>query len=251
MQLLGNLGIDLHLLIAQIINFLLLLFLLNKYLYKPLIRRIEKDENDISGLHNEKSKFQKEKDAFQKEKEESLSKLKTQSQDVIKEATQIANEIRQKAELRGEEEIKRVKEQFSSQITNQEKNKKLLEMKQMQESIFSTLFNTLQTTFDQKRKTDIQQMFFSQLLDDLNKAEFNLQQRTFPLKFEYSVPISDDEQKSLSELLSKKLQVAEITIDYQKSDSLLCGVKLEAAGQLFLHDLREELQKTLVSSPTK
>jgi len=43
MELLGKLGVDPRLLLAQIVNFGLLLLILNKFLYKPLIKKIEKD----------------------------------------------------------------------------------------------------------------------------------------------------------------------------------------------------------------
>ena len=48
MEILGKLGIDIKLLIAQIINFGLLLWLLKKFLYAPIVRRIEKDERELN-----------------------------------------------------------------------------------------------------------------------------------------------------------------------------------------------------------
>jgi F-type H+-transporting ATPase subunit b len=248
MQLFNNLGIDWHLLIAQIINFLLLLFILNKYLYKPVIRRIEKDEEKIKDVEKEKEKLEAEKEKLQKQNAEVLINAKLQSQDIINEATRIAAEIRKKAELKGEEEIKKVISQFSSQIENQIKTKNILENKRKHDQYLIAISNTLNETFDDERKIDIQSMFFANLLDAVKNTEFNLSQNSFPLKLEFFKELDDKQQKELQKILSQKLQLEKITIDYVRNDRLFYGVRLEAAGLLFTYDLKEELQKTLEHS---
>ena len=61
MEFLKNLGIDVKLLIAQIINFGLLLWLLKKLLYKPFIKRIEKDEKERESARVENENLEKKK----------------------------------------------------------------------------------------------------------------------------------------------------------------------------------------------
>ena len=61
MEILGKLGIDIKLLIAQIINFGLLLWLLKKFLYVPIVRRIEKDERELNEAKIQTEVLEKEK----------------------------------------------------------------------------------------------------------------------------------------------------------------------------------------------
>ena len=64
MELLGNLGIDVSLLIAQMINFGLLLWLLTKFLYRPIVKRIEKDEKELKQARIQKKELEQQKNSF-------------------------------------------------------------------------------------------------------------------------------------------------------------------------------------------
>ncbi|HDH31328.1 MAG TPA: hypothetical protein ENH26_00980, partial [Candidatus Wolfebacteria bacterium] len=72
MEFLGNLGIDIKLLIAQIINFGLLLWLLTKFLYKPIIKRIEKDETELKQAQIQKKELEQQKNTFVEQKKKEL-----------------------------------------------------------------------------------------------------------------------------------------------------------------------------------
>jgi F0F1-type ATP synthase membrane subunit b/b' len=63
MELLGKLGVDAHLLLAHSINFGLLVALLSFFLYKPLLRRIEEDEQKLKEAEHIRANIEREKDA--------------------------------------------------------------------------------------------------------------------------------------------------------------------------------------------
>lgn len=117
-QLLEKLGIEPHIFIAQIINFLILLFVLRKFLYKPLLNILEKRKTIIDkGLQDAKEAaenlreiesikeekiIEAEKEAnqiiekFKKEAQEKsaviLKETQEKSEDIVKEAKEIAAE---------------------------------------------------------------------------------------------------------------------------------------------------------------
>jgi len=95
MEALHSLGIDWKMLIAQIINFLVLLFILNKLLYKPIISLFEQRRLKIEKGLKEAEKAEK---AFATAKEEIES--------MNQKAYADANEIIQNAKAEASEEAK-------------------------------------------------------------------------------------------------------------------------------------------------
>ena len=135
MDFLGNLGIDLKLLVAQIINFVILLFVLNKLVYKPVLRRIENAKKDISISNNSEvisvetdQKFSKEdvsnkkknvcalnnKDIYKDSNE--IEEARKIAKEIINEAEQIAKEIKKRAIEETEKEKKAVIAQLKSRL---------------------------------------------------------------------------------------------------------------------------------------
>ena len=86
---------NLFTIIAQLINFSVLIYLLNKFLYKPVLATLEKRREDIKSKMEEIEDKLKESDKL---KEEYLSKLKNLEKEnaILKEkAIQEANEIKE------------------------------------------------------------------------------------------------------------------------------------------------------------
>jgi len=126
MEFLGNLGIDIKLLIAQIINFGLLLWLLTKFLYRPIIRRIEKDEQELKQAQIQNSKLEQQKNNFAEYKKTETAGIKKQAREIIKEANDMAEEIEKRIRQSAGEEKQAVIKQIKSrllEIENEEKNK--------------------------------------------------------------------------------------------------------------------------------
>lgn len=118
MEILGNLGIDIKLLIAQIINFGLLLWLLKKFLYAPIIRRIEKDERELNEAKNQKEKLEKEKQQFQEQKIKELAEARKKTESIIAEAQNLAKKIEERAQKETEEEKEKILQQIRSRLRN-------------------------------------------------------------------------------------------------------------------------------------
>jgi len=118
MEFLGNLGIDIKLLIAQMINFGLLLWLLTKFLYKPIIRRIEKDETELKQAQIQKEEMEQQKNAFANQKKKEIAESKERAQKIIKEAENIAQEIKKQVKQEAEKEKQAVIKQIKSRLSD-------------------------------------------------------------------------------------------------------------------------------------
>ncbi len=116
MEFLSNLGIDIKLLIAQLINFGLLLLLLNRFLYKPVMKKIEEDELELEKAKLQNEKLEKDRIGFEEKKKKELSEIKQKSRDILKEAEDIAKVIVDRAREETDEEKAEVIKQIKSRL---------------------------------------------------------------------------------------------------------------------------------------
>lgn len=97
MEALTSLGINGKMFIAQIINFLILLFILNKLLYKPILGMFDKRRETIEkGLEDAK------------EADKALAKAEDEAEKIKEKAYQESNEIIANSRKEAEEEAKAI-----------------------------------------------------------------------------------------------------------------------------------------------
>lgn len=86
MEILKNFGFDLPMLVAQIINFLIIFFVLKRFLYKPVMNMVKTREDKIAqGLEQAEQARIKLEETLEEEKR-ILSKAQTQAKELIEEA---------------------------------------------------------------------------------------------------------------------------------------------------------------------
>lgn len=127
-ELLSKLGIDWKLLIAQIVNFLVLLFVLYKFAYGPVLAMLDKRQKKIEkGLKDADEAHKKLAESEEKQKE-ILRKARTEAKDIVEkahiQAEKSKSEIAGEAKKQSEKIIANAKDQIE-----QEKNKMITEVK--------------------------------------------------------------------------------------------------------------------------
>lgn len=99
MELIKNFGIDPFLLGAQVVNFLIVLLILRRFLYKPIIKVLQKRQDTIKeGLKNAEEANKRLEVAIQEEKN-ILRKAQIQAKELIMDAKNASLESVQKADL--------------------------------------------------------------------------------------------------------------------------------------------------------
>lgn len=79
----GSLGIDLKLLVVQVFNFLVLLLILKKWVYKPFVRFLDERAKKIHESLKASEKIRAEVKDFEKKKEEELAILREKSRETL------------------------------------------------------------------------------------------------------------------------------------------------------------------------
>ena len=123
MHFLGSIGINIKLLISQIVNFGLLLWLLDVLLYKPILKRIEKDEAELMQVQSQNKQLEESKNDFLKQKIDADNKAK----EIIKEAENMAEQIKKQAQNKTDKERQAIITQIQTrlnEIKNENKSNK-------------------------------------------------------------------------------------------------------------------------------
>lgn len=93
MDFLKDFGVDPRLLAAQVVNFLLLLFILKKFLYGPLLKVLEERKQKIKHALKQAEEIEEKLQKTEEEREKALEKATLEAQKIINEATASANQI--------------------------------------------------------------------------------------------------------------------------------------------------------------
>lgn len=110
MEILNQFGINPILLLAQVVNFLVLLFILKKFLYKPILKVLGERKQKIEDSLKNAEEIEKRLLETQQESEKVLAKTSAQAQklmdDTKKELELFREEMRQNAKQEAERIIK-------------------------------------------------------------------------------------------------------------------------------------------------
>lgn len=158
-------SIDLFTFIVQIINFLLLLFLLSKFLYRPIMNMIKDRQIYIKNTIEEaENKFQEAEDAKNKYQDE-LDKIdqykKTQKEKIDNEFLEYR---KQKAE-ESKVEVEKIKEEFLRQFDNDKSNI----ADSIVKSILASVSDFLTDTFVSLSNNSLEGAVLTKFIDEINK----------------------------------------------------------------------------------
>lgn len=104
-ELFSKLGIDWRLLLAQIVNFLVLLAILYKFLYKPVLGMLQKRAKTIEDSLAKAEKIDADFKMAQKEQENILAVARRESQEIIKTAKEQAGAVKKDLVEQSKKEI--------------------------------------------------------------------------------------------------------------------------------------------------
>lgn len=125
--------IDYHDLLWAIINFALLLAILYKFLYGPLLKMMESRENEIKNNINQAEEMRVEAESSRTQMQETLDKARKEAQEILNNAVKVGEETKNQIiseakeaavnlTQKAQEEIQREKEQALADIRNEVAN---------------------------------------------------------------------------------------------------------------------------------
>ena len=120
--------LDPGLFIWTIITFLILLTLLSKFAWKPLLNALEKREDEITNSLKNAEKARKELERLTTEGDEIIAQARSEAQAIVSEGKKAADQLKESTLLKAKEEAVTNLEQAKEQI-QVEKDKAIAEIK--------------------------------------------------------------------------------------------------------------------------
>jgi F-type H+-transporting ATPase subunit b len=115
-KILSDFGVNPLLLAAQTANFLVLLFILKRFLYKPLLKVLEERKEKIEQSLKQAEEIQETLTKTEEEKEKKLAEATTEARGLIEEATKNANQIIAQAHTKASKDIEEMLKKGQEQI---------------------------------------------------------------------------------------------------------------------------------------
>ncbi len=162
---LAALGVDGKILAAQIINFIILVLVLRKILYKPLVNLIEQRRQTIEQSLSKAEELEKRSVSLAQEQAELREKAKAEARQIIDEAKQAAEQIRSETLLATQAETEKLLKKTETAISSQ-KEAMLGELKQ---EIGGMVANLTEKLIGQSLKPEVEKQLREQAMKEVTK----------------------------------------------------------------------------------
>lgn len=255
--------IDWYTIIFQIINFLVLVFLLRLFLYGPIIRMMDERERRIVEREEEaaasKQKADEESNIYsrktaelEEEKEMLLEEARTAAGEEKHELLQKARSEVEQTRKRWEEDFEREKETFIGELRRRIARQACTVARRCLEDLADTRLEELTWTFFLKKAGRLPDEERAELEQSLASADHEVFLRT---AFDPPAGKVDALKKDLEKIIS--LPADSLKITTKTEPNLICGLELDAGDysmawsiDSYLEDLEKEILKELDSKAT-
>jgi F-type H+-transporting ATPase subunit b len=226
------LGINLGYLIVQILNFAVIFIVLRTWVYKPVIKMLEKRRESIArGLEDARVAAEARANA-EKEANQILADAQSKAAGAIREATEKAESAAREVRAGYEAEVAKAREQALAEV-EQERTRILGELRgQVAALAIAATQKLIGEAMDEKRQHALLDEFFSGVKAGrvvvLENAEL---EKNAPVEVTSALPLTESEQKIVSkEVLSVVGGKSEVS--FQVNPQILGGLVIRAGDKI-------------------
>lgn len=245
-------AIDWFTVVAQILNFLILIWLLKKLLFRPIMNAMERRELGISGRLQQAHLQKADAEALQQQYQQHLQQLQTEKDAMMLQAREEAENEKTALLQCLNDEIQRKKAQFETEIQQQQQGLGGQISRALTEKTLALSDSLLRQLAGQSLEQHIIDHFLAHLTG-LPEQEQNAVRQTL---LQHSATIISRFQ--LDQATRQKLEdwVNEFApgceLAFSQRDSLICGIALEAGGHSWEWTIERylgELETELIKAP--
>jgi len=219
---------------AQVVNFLILVWLLKRFLYKPILQAIDAREQRIAKeladadmkkteAEKERETFQKKNEEFDRHRDELLGKAKdgakAERQRLLDEARQAADALRDKRQ----DALKREQQNLSDEIT-----------RRTREEVFAIARKTLSDLAGATLEEHMSEVFGRRLREMNNEAKEGLAKAlktsSDPAIVRSAFDLPSEQRAAIQHALNETF-TAEIQVRFETAPDVISGIELTANGQ--------------------
>lgn len=229
-------AIDWFTFFAQIVNFLILIFLLQRFLYHPIIQAMAKREKTIGdrfeASQQKLQEAQQEVDRYQQ-----MQQQLAQQQEIMLDQARVEVE-QQKQELmqQAQEEVEATRQHWQETLIEQQ-DSFLQELRhRMMQQIQDTLRQALEDLADRDLEQHLIQIFLDRLKnlpqDELKKFQQGIiasNHNSEPIFIYSAFAIPEASRQNIIQVVGEQLQ-SPVNLQFENDPELICGIELRASG---------------------
>jgi F-type H+-transporting ATPase subunit b len=247
--------IDWFTVIAQIVNFIILVVLLKYLLYDRVVDALNKREEIISTKLKEADKKNEEAEEKRKEFEKKKNEIEKDKESTLEKAKEEAEKKRKQIEKEAKEKIGQKRKEWEKQLENK-KDDFLEDVRELiSKEAFLISSKALKEIADENLETKIIEKF-SETLADLSKDEEqeikdSLKEADKNMTVKTTFELSKSSKDELGTILTEKFYKT-TDIDYEVDEKIICGIELNIKNKKlnwnfndFLNELDDKFQEIL------
>ncbi len=231
---------------AQIVNFLILVWLLNRFLYKPILNAIDAREQSITNQLEEaaaiKASAQQERQTF----EQNNALIEQQRVELLSQANQQADAERQRLIEIARSETANLSEQWRESLANQQDSLKQQLIKRTEQEVFAIARKTLADLATADLEQQITAVFIQRLQTQSEQLQKQLSSSSStPSEKVYvrsTIELPVDQQSAIKNAIQHSVK-HDISIHFETASDLLCGIELVIGSFKIAWSIDDYLQR--------
>ncbi|MEK7130147.1 MAG: F0F1 ATP synthase subunit delta [Patescibacteria group bacterium] len=241
MELFGKLGIEWKLLLAQGLNFILLLIILRKFLYKPILKMLDERKAKAESLQVESSKMEERRKQFENWTDDQVNEARRKSEMILLEAEKFAGKLK----TRKLDEMSVEKQRAMLDGQKQLSRDRIALERELRESIAGETAERMQKLFSEiSNNLELHGVLLDKTIAEFSQYKFDKTQmaKVMLIEIQTAKDLSKADKDRLQKILIKCLG-REIKISPSTNPKLIAGAKITLGGFEFDGSLTGRLKK--------
>lgn len=236
---------------AQIVNFLVLVYLLKRFLYEPVMRAMDRRERRVTDRLKEAQEREREAEESARAYREKTEELESKRGEMLNEAKEEAERERHRLMDEAREEIGEVRKRWQQQV-GREKADFLDDLRRRAgDAVQSVARKALADLADVELEAEVIRAFVDRLdsLDQDAREAFGV--ANGPIRVNTAFELDSAARGRITRALREHLAPG-VEVDYGESGDLVCGIELAAGGHRlgwsladYLDELGERVEQAL------
>lgn len=219
---------------AQVLNFLILVWLMKRFLYKPILHAIDEREKrittELADADAKKAEAQKERDDFQHKNEE----FEQQRGALLNKAADEATAERQRLLAEARKESDGLRARWQDALRNEQKSLSEEMIRRTKEEVFAIARKALTDLATTSLEERLGEVFTRRLREMDGKVKEGLaealQTSSDPALVRSTFDLPAEQRDAIQNALNETFS-AEIRVRFETAPNLVCGVELTTNGQ--------------------
>jgi F-type H+-transporting ATPase subunit b len=230
---------------AQIVNFLILVWLLHRFLYGPITRAMARRENRIKSRLDDAAQEREKAEAKQRELDEKLRELEDQREQKLREAREEADELKHKLEHEARKEVDRKREAWLAEM-REDRQDFVTQLREAMSEGFRDLADDALRKLADSSLTERMAAVFLERLHDLSADDAERVKEAArdegSVKIESGQPLDADTRRKLTRAIDDMI-TEKVDVTYEGDVPGLVGIRLRAGSATIEWSVDEYLDR--------